>query len=63
MTDRDRKRYEELDDIGIIGFQDNRTDAQIKREARKTARFIEAYKAKMKQGKLKGKKSGPATSK
>jgi hypothetical protein len=44
----DRERYEKLDDIGFVGIQDkNRSEAQIKRDAARTSRYIKAHKEKM----------------
>jgi hypothetical protein len=42
------KRYAKLDDIGVVGSQERRSGVEIQKEARKTARFIKAYKAKAK---------------
>jgi hypothetical protein len=57
MTDQERyaslKQYTTLDDM-IIGDQ-SRSEAQVKRDAVKTARFVKAHKAK-----VKGEKSGKA---
>jgi hypothetical protein len=62
MNARDRKRYEKLDDIGMIGIQGNRSEAEIKRDAARTARFIKAHKTKMKLEESKKKKSTAAKS-
>jgi hypothetical protein len=47
MTDKDWELARQLDDIGMIGFQKNRSKAEIKKDALKTARYIKAHKAKM----------------
>jgi hypothetical protein len=63
MTDKDWELARQLDDIGFVGFQQNRSKAAIKRDALRTERFIEAYKAKMKQTASADKKTGSASSK
>jgi hypothetical protein len=40
-----KKKYYKLDDIGIIGTQEEKTADQIKRDILKTGRIIKAMKA------------------
>jgi len=40
----DKKRYYGLDEIGFLGTQDKRTDAQIKNDIRRTIQHIKAKK-------------------
>jgi hypothetical protein len=41
-----KKRYYKLDDVGFVGVQENRTDAQVRKDASETARSIKALKAR-----------------
>lgn len=42
----DKKQYYGLDEIGFVGTQEKRTNAQIKRDIEMTIRYIKAKKAK-----------------
>ena len=44
----DKKQYYKLDEIGLIGIQDRRTDVQIKKDMERTVQYIKAKKAKAK---------------
>jgi hypothetical protein len=44
------KRYAKLDEIGFVGFQDNRSKSEIKRDTKRTSDFIDAYKIRKKRG-------------
>jgi len=41
------KRYLMLDEIGFVGVQDKRPEAEIKRDQELTAAYIKAHKAMM----------------
>lgn len=53
----DREKYYKLDEIGFVGTQDNRSAAQVKKDAELTSRYIRAMKEKeAKNNKASGKK-------
>ena len=41
-----KKQYYELDDVGFVGTQDKRSDAQIKKDIELTVQYIKSKKTR-----------------
>ena len=42
----DKKQYYGLDEVGLVGTQEKRTNAQIKKDIEETVQYIKAAKSK-----------------
>ena len=52
-----KRKYNDLDDIGFVGVQDKRTKSQIKRDLEATAQFIKDQKSGKRTRKVSSRKN------